>query len=498
VGVKPRTIENVFINLSTYWGETGTAVVSLRSILGVTKRFSSCFQAKIKGYPTTGAAKMRWYWVLGVVAWAGPAIAQGTAGVESRISRGERLLIAGEANNDKRQAAAAIGAREFNQAVTRLTASLQRSADDPEARIYLNNARIGAGRSFGIAVSVPIGTNLTIAQEILRGVAQAQQTINQGGGINGVPLRVTIANDDNNPEIVQQVAAALVRDNSILAVVGHNASTASLAAAPVYQGGRLPMVSPTSDSLQLSNAGSFIFRTLPPIGDQGRALAAHAVQRLQRGRVVVCSAADDTSAESFRQEFEKALTALKGTVVPVRCDLSAQGFSSSSLATQAKQQGAQAMVLAPSVKTIPLAVLVGAAAREQQLAVLGSSTMGTLRLNTQGKDIEGAIISVPWHPRSAPNSPFMRTANSFWNGNVTWRSANAHDAVVAIAAALRTNPSRSGIQQAFARDNFRADGVTGPVGFARSGDRRGANIALVRVAASPNTDTGYDFIPVAR
>ncbi len=441
---------------------------------------------------------MRGYWVLGLLVVAGPAIAQGTAGIESRISRGERLLIAGEANNDKRQAAAAIGAREFGQAVARLTASLQRSPDDPEARIYLNNARIGAGRSFGIAVSVPIGTNLTIAQEILRGVAQAQQTINQGGGINGVPLRVTIANDDNDPEIVPQVAATFVRDSSILAVVGHNSSTASLAAAPVYQGGQLPMVSPTSDSLKLSNAGSFIFRTLPPIGDQGRALATYAVQRLQRGRVVVCSAYDDTSAESFRQEFEKALTAEKGTVVPVRCDLSAQGFSPSGMATQAKQQGAQTVLLAPSVKTIPLAVLVGAAARSQQLTVLGSSTMGTLRLNTQGKDAEGTVISVPWHPRSAPNSPFMRTANTLWNGNVTWRSANAHDAVVAIATALRTNPSRNGIQQAFARENFRAEGVTGPVSFARSGDRRGANIALVRVAASPNTETGYDFVAVAR
>ncbi|MFQ3679349.1 MAG: ABC transporter substrate-binding protein [Pseudanabaenaceae cyanobacterium] len=441
---------------------------------------------------------MKWYWWMwGLIAWGLPALAQGSSGIESRISRGERLLIVGEANNEKRQAAAAIGAREFGQAVARLTASLQRSPDDPEARIYLNNARIGAGRSLGIAVSVPIGTNLTIAQEILRGVAQAQQTINQAGGINGVPLRVTIANDDNNPEIVQQVAATFVRDGSILAVVGHNASTASLAAAPVYQGGQLPMVSPTSDSLQLSNAGSFIFRTLPPIGDQGRALATHAVQRLQRGRVAVCSAYNDTSAESFRQEFEKALTAVQGTVVPVRCDLSAQGFSPSGIVTQAKQQGAQAVLLCPSVQTIPLAVLVAAAARGQQLAVLGSSTMGTLRLNTQGKDAEGMIVSVPWHPRSAPNSPFMRTATTLWNGNVTWRSANAHDAVVAIATAMRTNPSRSGVQQAFARENFRADGVTGPVSFARSGDRRGANIALVRVVASPNTDTGYDFVPVA-
>jgi branched-chain amino acid transport system substrate-binding protein len=59
------------------------------------------------------------------------------------------------------------------------------------------------------------------AQEILRGVAQAQNEINQSGGIKSVPLKVVIANDDNDPRIAQQIANNLVKNQDILGVVGN-------------------------------------------------------------------------------------------------------------------------------------------------------------------------------------------------------------------------------------------------------------------------------------
>lgn len=65
--------------------------------------------------------------------------------------------------------------------------------NDPEARIFLNNARIGKQKSYTIATSVPIGTDPNESLEILRGVAQAQNEINASGGIKGVPLKVAIA-----------------------------------------------------------------------------------------------------------------------------------------------------------------------------------------------------------------------------------------------------------------------------------------------------------------
>jgi branched-chain amino acid transport system substrate-binding protein len=70
----------------------------------------------------------------------------------------------------------------------------------------LNNATASNGSSLKIAVSVPIGSNPNVAQEILRGVRQAQDEVNNSGGINGAKLQVEIVNDDNSPEVVREVA----------------------------------------------------------------------------------------------------------------------------------------------------------------------------------------------------------------------------------------------------------------------------------------------------
>ncbi len=91
----------------------------------------------------------------------------------------------------------------YNTAIANLEASLQASPNDPEALIYLNNARIGNQKSYTIAAAVPIGSDVNAALEILRGVAQAQNELNQSGGLSGIPLKVLIANDDNNPETLK-------------------------------------------------------------------------------------------------------------------------------------------------------------------------------------------------------------------------------------------------------------------------------------------------------
>jgi branched-chain amino acid transport system substrate-binding protein len=95
---------------------------------------------------------------------------------------------------------------DLKEAIAKLQSSLQQNPNDPEARIYLNNAKIGNSKALKIAISVPIGSNLNIAQEILRGAAQAQDEVNNSGGINGIPLKLVIADDRNKPEISAQVA----------------------------------------------------------------------------------------------------------------------------------------------------------------------------------------------------------------------------------------------------------------------------------------------------
>lgn len=174
--------------------------------------------------------------------------------IQKRISSGNKILVTADNSIEKQAGVTAFTDGNYGAALAKFDSALESDRNDPEALIYLNNATAIAKKEiahkdiYKIGVSVPIGENLGVAKEILRGVAQAQNEINQSGGINGNLVLVEIANDDNDPEIAQKIATEFVRDEKILAVVGHNDSNTLIAAAPIYQNGGLVMITPTSSA----------------------------------------------------------------------------------------------------------------------------------------------------------------------------------------------------------------------------------------------------------
>ncbi|MHC5733185.1 MAG: ABC transporter substrate-binding protein, partial [Nostoc sp.] len=84
------------------------------------------------------------------------------------------------------------------------------------------------------------------------------------------------------------IASQFVKDTSILAVVGHNASNASISAAAKYQEGGLVMIAPTGFSDSLSNFGQYIFRTLPRIGLSADRLAKYIIKTVGKTNIAIC------------------------------------------------------------------------------------------------------------------------------------------------------------------------------------------------------------------
>ncbi|MFM6279626.1 MAG: ABC transporter substrate-binding protein, partial [Dolichospermum sp.] len=158
----------------------------------------------------------------------------------------------------------------YEQAADLFKQAIQANRNEPEVVIYYNNALARkAGSPFTLAVVVPIGKKLDSAQEILRGVAQAQNQFNDKKGFNGRLLEIVIANDDNKKQ-AQQVAQQLVKDTSILGIIGHNSSDATKEALPEYEKAQLPIISPTSSSSLINS--SVFFRAVYSDQDAGKKL----------------------------------------------------------------------------------------------------------------------------------------------------------------------------------------------------------------------------------
>jgi branched-chain amino acid transport system substrate-binding protein len=420
---------------------------------------------------------------------------QGNTNIATRLSNGEKILIAADTNPNKQAGVEAIANNDFSTATTKLAASLQNNPNDPEALIYLNNAKIGTRNALKIAVSIPIGSNLNVAKEILRGVAQAQDEVNQSGGINGSPLKIMIASDDNDGEIVKQVATEFVKDSSILAVVGHNASNASLIAAPIYQSSGLVMVSPTSFANNLSGIGSYIFRTVPNIRVMAILLAQQIIERDRKAKLAICFDSQAPDNVSFKDEILAAFLARGGKFSTISCDFSSPTFNPSTAISEATADGADSMLLAPHIDRLDRALEV-AKVNQGRLALFGSPTLYTFKTLQNGqRDVNGIVIPAAWHPNAFPGISYANNASKRWGGDVNWRSATAYDATQAIVAGLRQSTTRDGLQKALSNPSFSATGAGEKIQFQSSGDRN-SNGILIKIVPGKRSGTGYDFLPI--
>ncbi|MFM7370010.1 MAG: hypothetical protein ACKO2Z_19915, partial [Sphaerospermopsis kisseleviana] len=123
----------------------------------------------------------------------------------SKISRGDRTLFPEISNKFRDQGIHAFKKGNYTQAAELFKKATEANKNDPEVRIYYNNALAHQqGSPFTFAVVIPIDSiSISNGQEILRGVATAQQKFNneqfnqQNQGSNARLLEIVIANDGN-------------------------------------------------------------------------------------------------------------------------------------------------------------------------------------------------------------------------------------------------------------------------------------------------------------
>ncbi|HBE20007.1 MAG TPA: receptor ligand binding family protein [Cyanobacteria bacterium UBA11159] len=414
--------------------------------------------------------------------------------VKERISTGEKLLVTTDTTPDKQAGINAIASKNYNEAVSKLETALKRTPNDPEILIYLNNARIGNQKSYSIAVSVPITSDVNGAKEILRGVAQAQNEVNLAGGIKGIPLKVVIGSDDNMSDVAKEVAEAFVKNSEILGVIGHYASDVTLATVNSYQSGELAVISPISTSVKLSGASSYVFRTVPSDYVAARALADYMLQKLQQKNVAVFFNSQSGYSQSLKSEFVTAV-ALGGGQVMNEFDLSSPNFDPASNVNQAMKSGAQVIMLAANTGTLDKALQV-IQVNSKKLSLLGGDDVYSPKTLQIGREAAiNMVVAIPWHILANPNAEFPKAASKLWGAEVNWRTAMAYDAAKALIAGIERNPSRKGVQQALSASDFAAEGASGAIRFLPSGDRNQA-VQLVKIVKGSRTSFGYEFVPV--
>jgi branched-chain amino acid transport system substrate-binding protein len=440
--------------------------------------------------------------------------------LDSHISSGDKILfktkVSAPIPEYKRLGTVAMATRNYTEAVKQFTLDWNRPSRDPETWVYLNNAKIGDRPHLKIATSLPIGKNAPVAAEILRGIAQRQQEINNNGGINGKPLWVELANDNNSPEDVKPIARHYVADPRTLAVLGSNASNASVPAAEIYRPGKLLMLSPTSfaDKLGIDN-NPYSARMVPGVSSLARPLVDRYLKAHPNAKIVLCFDSKATDNDSFSKAVENSISAFnKENRTNAKflteadgfdCQLDQSGFNAAEKATEIVTKDIDTVFFSPHIDRISLATTMASQLAQAAKAegkprprLLGSPTLFTGKtLETDPAALAGLQLPAPWHVNAIPGSRFPQQAQDLWGARVGWRTAMAYDAVLVVATGLRQEPSRSGVLTAFRQE---LTGATGPIQFNKQGwgDRKITDGIgdIMEIKATPGTPTRFDFVPL--
>ena len=434
-----------------------------------------------------------------------------TEALEQRLSAGEKALISSEElegeNPNFRAAKAkgieAVAAGDYQEATGYFEEALSYYKNAPETLIYLNNARINSSTdSYTLAAAVPISDDLPAAQAMLRGIAQAQNKVNENGGINGTLLRVVIADDAGDATTAPDLARVLAQNPDVLGVVGHYYSSVTLSAADTYEEEQLAIIA-LSSSVEISSLDNdYIFRTSPSDAVTGKALADYALDTWDIDRVAVYYNSDSSYSNSLKSEFENYILSEQGEVV-AELDWSQKSFNPKQAFEQAIEQDAELLMVVPaSFEELQKNVFPIAQQNfttEEPLKIMGGDVAysGTVL----EEEFEGMVVGAFWHIGAVdPKSEFISQSRELWTADVNWVTAMAYDATQAWIEALEQSeavPTRTGLQRILSNSSFSASGASSEVRFSRNGDRP-ISSQLVEVARKDTSSGRYYFEPVIR
>lgn len=327
------------------------------------------------------------------------------------------------------------------------------------------------------------GESMRLAAEL------AVEEINRGGGIGGRPLELVIRDDSASADVAIRVAQELYDTPGLVAVIGHLTSGSTLAAAPIYNGGRDPVVqiTPSASAPQVSEAGPYTFRVCPSDLAHAAELAVWARRRLEADVVAVLYH-NDEYGRGVRRAFAERFRQLGGRVAVQYPYLPSTGSVAPYIERIARLNGVDAVMIAGSRREAER-FLAEMTALGLELPVLGADGLAGLeRPAGRSAPVFVSLAYAADQPGEA-NRQFVERYRAAHRGRLPdHRGAGSWDAVHMLARAMRQEGAE---REAIARylsgvgtASEAFDGATGTIEFDSAGDLPARRVLVREVAAA--------------
>ena len=355
--------------------------------------------------------------------------------------------------------------------IASLLSACNTQGGDNKVRIGVFMSTTGSTANFGISS--------------VNGIRMAADEINAAGGINGKQVELLVQDDRSDASEAATIVTKFVTQDMVHAVIGEVASSRSIAAAPIAQNAKIPMLTPSSTNPEVTKKGDFIFRSCFIDPYQGAAIAQFAAKSLGAKTAAIMVDRKNDYSTGLEKVINATFTKFGGKIV----------------ATQSYQEGdqdfnAQLTSLKgsnPEVIFVPGYYndvgLIAKQARDKGITVplIGGDGWDSEQLyKIGGSALNGSYFTNHYSPfDTAPNVvKFVNDYKAKYNGSTPDAlAATAYDAANIMFDAIKRSKSLNGpdIRDALAATKA-FPGVTGTVTF---NEQRDAVKPIVMIEIKP-------------
>lgn len=165
-----------------------------------------------------------------------------------------------------------------------------------------------------IGVVTPLtGDNASYGQQTKEGVDLAVEEINIKGGIEGKKIIVKYEDDQSSQNGGISAFQKLITSEKVPVVIGGFTSSVTLAIAPVAEKNKVVLISASSTSDDIKNAGDYIFRIVPTNSVQGKTMADFAIDKLKAKTAAILFMNNDYGT-TLKNGVNKHFTERGGTI----------------------------------------------------------------------------------------------------------------------------------------------------------------------------------------
>lgn len=273
---------------------------------------------------------------------------------------------------------------------------------------------------------------------IRKGFELAAGEINGNGGINGIPVKLVIEDEQGKKEEAINVFKKLIFQDRVLMLFGPTLSNSAQASNPVAQGAKVVVFGTSNTADGITSIGDYVFRNSVTERDILPFTLKTAAQKTGLKRVAVLYGNDDIFTKSGYDNFKKVLEELKIPVTTTETFAKGDvGFKPQ--LTKIKSTNPEAIVLSALVAE-GAPIMVQARQLGISLPFIGGNGMNSPRVFELAKDSSDNLwVGSPWSVENpAPeNKRFIAAYQKAYRSMPDQFAAQAYDAMYIAAQALK-------------------------------------------------------------